>query len=123
MLLCMGWKKIALSEVVPKSRSSGGQYLGKMPYQLAVQCEGKSHYYESEENHLSCLWRKNQFRSFQKIKQNKQGNLTNDLLLSKKTSSFMALATAKLENNSDLSSRLEASGLLDLSASSSLAEA
>ena len=123
MLLCMGWKKIALSEVVPKSRSSGGQYLGKVPYQLAVQCEGKSHYHESEEIHLSCLWKKNQSSSFQKIKQNKQGSLTNDLLLSKKPSSFMAFASAKLEKNSELSSRLEASGLLDLSASSSLAEA
>tara|TARA_B100000902_G_C26619423_1_gene579049 strand:+ start:224 stop:502 length:279 start_codon:yes stop_codon:yes gene_type:complete len=92
MLLCMGWKKIALSEVVLKSRLSGGQYLGRMPYQLAVQYEGKSHYQESEENHLSCLWRKNQFRSFQKIKQNKPRNLTNDLLLSKKTSSFMVFA-------------------------------
>ena len=119
----MGWKKIALSEVVPKSRSSVGQYLGKLPYQLAVQWEGKSQYQESEESHLSCLWKKNQLSSFQKIKQNKQRNLSNDLLLSKKTSSFMAVASAKLEKNSDLSSRLEASGLLDLSASSSPAEA
>jgi hypothetical protein len=57
-----------------------------------------------------------------KLKLNER-NLTNDLLLSKKTSSFMVFASAKLENKIDLSSRLEAFGLLDLSASSSLAEA